>query len=273
MPGGIWQKHPRAVVRLQYRGARMKIDVSPVPLEQILCLRELYRQEMNCQIVHDSLPGRGFGNLYLIRANGRVAGYGFVMGYQDEPKDMIREFYVLPEYRASALAMFIQLIAASKATRVMAQTNDVLLTLMLFDCASQITSDTILFHDDFPTRLAIPGAALRAATSADQDLVFPHKVEPVGEWVLESGGAIVATGGIACHYNPPYGDLYMEVHEPCRRRGFGSYLIQELKRVCYEMGRNPAARCNASNAASRATLQKAGLLPCARLLSGTIGAA
>jgi hypothetical protein len=55
----------------------MTIDVSPVPLEDVLPLRELYRHEMNCQIVHDSLPGRGFGNLFLIRADGCVAGYAF----------------------------------------------------------------------------------------------------------------------------------------------------------------------------------------------------
>jgi hypothetical protein len=48
----------------------------------------------------------------------------------------------------------------------------------------------------------------------------------------------------------------------------GTYQIQELKRVSYEMGRIPAARCNIKNVASRATLQKAGLLPCARILSG-----
>ena len=46
----------------------MKIDVAQVPLEEILPLRELYRQEMNCQIVHDSLPERGFGNLYLLHS-------------------------------------------------------------------------------------------------------------------------------------------------------------------------------------------------------------
>ena len=62
----------------------------------------------------------------------------------------------------------------------------------------------------------------------------------------------------------------MEVAEPFRRRGYGGYLVQELKRVCYEGGRVPAARCNASNTASRATLQKAGLMPCARMLSGVI---
>ncbi len=64
----------------------------------------------------------------------------------------------------------------------------------------------------------------------------------------------------------------MEVAKPFRRRGFGSYLIQELKRVCYEMGRIPAARCGVSNSASRATLQKAGMIPCARVLTGVIPA-
>jgi hypothetical protein len=71
----------------------VKIDVSPVPLEEALPLRERYRREMNCQIVHDSLPGRGFGDMFLIRADDRVAGYGFVMGYRGEPKDMIQEFH------------------------------------------------------------------------------------------------------------------------------------------------------------------------------------
>ena len=62
----------------------------------------------------------------------------------------------------------------------------------------------------------------------------------------------------------------MEMAEPLRRRGYGSYLIQELKRVAYEMGKVPAARCNVTNAASRATLQKAGMLPCARVLTGVL---
>ena len=55
----------------------------------------------------------------------------------------------------------------------------------------------------------------------------------------------------------------MEVDERFWRRGYGSFLVQELKRTCYEMGRIPAARCNVTNTASRATLQKAGFLPCA----------
>jgi len=98
--------------------------------------------------------------------------------------------------------------------------------------------------------------------------MFPHKHEGIGDWVVEARGAVVATGGFLCHYNPPYDDIFMEVAEPERRRGFGSYLVQEVKRVCYEAGKKPAARCNPANIASRLTLQKAGLLPCGRLLAG-----
>jgi GNAT superfamily N-acetyltransferase len=252
---------------------RVTIDVLPVPLEEILPLRELYRQELNCQIVHDSLPRRGFGNLFILRFDGRLAGYGFVMGYQGELKDMIREFYVLPGYRGHALPLFRRLIDVSQARRVMCQTNDVLLTLMLYDCASEIQSDTVVFHDAVTTALTVPDATFRPVDDDDKARIFEHKVEPVGEWLIEVDAKIVATGGIATHYNPPYGDLFMEVDEPYRRRGYGSYLIQELKRTAYEIGKIPAARCDVANAASRATLQNAGLFPCARLLSGVLSPA
>jgi len=62
----------------------------------------------------------------------------------------------------------------------------------------------------------------------------------------------------------------MEVAEPFRRKGFGSYLVQELKRICYERGSIPAARCNPENIASRKTLQKAGFVPYAHMLTGKL---
>ena len=83
-------------------------------------------------------------------------------------------------------------------------------------------------------------------------------------------GETVATGGVLFHYNAPYGDIYMEVAEPFRRRGLGAFLVQELKRVTYELGSIPCARCSPENVASRRTLQKAGLVPFAHILNGTI---
>jgi RimJ/RimL family protein N-acetyltransferase len=43
-----------------------------------------------------------------------------------------------------------------------------------------------------------------------------------------------------------------------------------LKRLAYELGAIPGARCNPGNIASRQTLQKAGFVPCAHILDGTI---
>ena len=58
----------------------MTIDVSLAPPEEILTLRDLYRKEMNCQIVRDSWHGRGWTDSYLLRLNERVVGYGLVVG-------------------------------------------------------------------------------------------------------------------------------------------------------------------------------------------------
>jgi GNAT superfamily N-acetyltransferase len=246
----------------------VEIQVLRVGPEEVTPLRELYRKQMNCQIVHDSFPRRGLSDPYLILVGGRAAGYGTVANRH--PKGAVDEFFALPEYRAVALPMFQQLLAESKATKIRAQTNDRLMLLMLYDCARSITSDTILFEDAVTSHLTCPNGVLRKTAEAGALPVFEHHGEPVGDWMIESEGVVVATGGALFHYNPPYGDLYMEVSEPYRRRGFGSYLIQELKRICYEMGKVPAARCSVTNTASRKTLEKAGLLPCARVLMGRV---
>ena len=247
------------------------IDVVEVPLDAILALREEYRREMNCQIVHDSWHERGFTNSYLLRMDGKTAGYGSVGGPPREARDIVKEFFVLPAWRGSALRLFRELVAASGARTIHAQTNDVLLTLMLFDCATDLASETILFADAFATsHVAPPGATLRPVSQADRDAVFTHTVEPVGDWGLELDHELVATGGIFYHYNPPYGDIYMEVARPYQRRGLATYLVQELKRLCRETGHVPAARCGSGNRASRRTLERAGMLPCARIVRGRL---
>jgi ribosomal protein S18 acetylase RimI-like enzyme len=72
------------------------------------------------------------------------------------------------------------------------------------------------------------------------------------------------------NYNKPYADIYMEVKPSFRRRGFGSLMVQELKKIIYQIGRVPAARCNINNSISKATLLKAGFKVCGAILKGYI---
>jgi GNAT superfamily N-acetyltransferase len=241
-------------------------------LEELRSWRDLYRHEMNCQIVCDSLHARpGWTQEYWLLLGDIRVGYGsVVLGGPWEGNPTLFEFYVLPGYRSRVFALFETLLAASGVGKIHAQSNDVLLTAMLHTFAHDITSEAILYHDRVATSLAPNGALLRIASAADVargGLAF--EISP-GEWLIESNGEIAAKGGVLFHYNRPYGDIYMEVAEPFRRRGLGSYLVQELKRVCYAQGSVPAARCNRDNIASRNTLQKAGFVPCGHRLNGSV---
>ena len=104
----------------------------------------------------------------------------------------------------------------------------------------------------------------------DDDQIFDHHGEPKGDYLIEVNGEIVATGGFLLHYNKPFADLYMEVNEQHRKKGFGSFLLQEVKKECYLNGRLPAARCNITNPASKATLLRAGLKVVGYMLKGDV---
>ena len=170
------------------------------------------------------------------------------------------EFHTLPQRRADALPMFREVLTVSGATHMEAQTNMPLMVKMLYDCATGISHENILFEDGPATNLSCPGGVFRRRTAGEDG--------PEGDWVVEMNGEVVAAGGVLYHYNPPYGDIYMAVVPGARRQGVGSYLVQELRRVCREAGKSPAARCDPDNESSSRTLQRGGLLPCGRLLAG-----
>jgi GNAT superfamily N-acetyltransferase len=250
----------------------MPITAAPKTFEEIAPWRDLYRQEMNCQIIHDSLHTRaGWTHEYLARVDDVVAGYGSVAvagPWKDQPA--IYEFYVLPQYRHRLFDLFAALVAAAGVTAIETQTNDVILASLLHALAPSVTCESILFHDHATTSLVAPGAVVRLATSSDASAITAAELDLEAKWVLTENGVIAGTGGILFHYNRPFGDIYMAIAEPFRRRGLGTFLVQELKAICYQQGSVPAARCRAANLASRKTLQKAGFVPCGNLILGNV---
>jgi len=243
-----------------------------VELQEIQRMRDVYRHEMNCQIIHDSIhPRPGWSHEYLLTQDGTKVGYGSVAvagPWQAEPT--VYEFFVLPQHRGRMFDFFIALIKASGAAVIETQSNDFLLTVMLHTFAPTVSSESILFHDKLTTAHALPDAHFRRVTPDDAPQIAQHELDPGASWVVECEGVVAAAGDILFHYNRPFGDIYMKVAEPFRRRGLGTYLVQELKRVCYEGGSVPAARCSPKNIASRQTLQKAGFVPCGHILKGTL---
>jgi GNAT superfamily N-acetyltransferase len=250
----------------------MSVTATATSADYILPLREQYRQEMNCQIVHDSVHRRtGWTTSYRLDVDGVTAGFGgMAIGGPWTDKPTIFELFVLPPHRSQAFDLFETLLTTSGARFMVIQSNDPLLPVMLHTYARDIQSQAIVFHDRLTTTLPSMGSVMHCTMPEHQVRECIEARQGGPEWRLELNGETVGTGGILFHYNRPYGDIYMDVAEPHRGRGFGSYLVQELKRAAYALGGIPAARCGQQNVASRKTLRKAGLAPYANILTGSI---
>jgi GNAT superfamily N-acetyltransferase len=248
----------------------MSLDVIKTDLKDILYLRNLFLQENNFQIRYNSRHERGWSDSYLIIHNQVKIGYGSVAGYDNTAnRDTVFEFYIIPSFRNFSSTAFLKLLQVSKSTIIECQSNDILLTTMLYQYCHKISPTTVLLGEHITTDLKADKVLFRKRN--ENEVIFEHRVEPVGNYVLELNNEVVATGGFFLHYNMPFADLYMEVKEDCRRKGLGSFLIQELKKHCYLSGRVPAARTGIDNVASKATLIKAGLKITGFVLSGAIG--
>ena len=237
-------------------------------LEDIQPLRALFLQESNFQVRYNACHERGWTDSYLLTLDGAEAGYGSIKGQEIAGRDTVFEFFLVPALRRHSRPAFAELLAVASPTYIECQSNDPLLSTMLFEFARDINADTVLFADQTATALSVPGAVVRPRRKDDR--CFEHRDELLGDYVLVVGEEIVAIGGFLTHYNPPFADLYMEVRQDCRGRGYASFILQEVKKVCYLAGRVPAARCSIRNQASRGALLRAGMKVCGFMLRGHV---
>lgn len=118
----------------------MAIAVRPSRLSEISPLREHYRQEMNCQIIHDSIHARpGWTREYSLDLDGAPVGYGSLAvdgPWRDAPA--LYEFYVRPKYRMRMFALFENLLTACEPKIIETQSNAPMLTAMLHTFARNV---------------------------------------------------------------------------------------------------------------------------------------
>src|SRR6266853_1015676 len=168
----------------------MELSAQQTTFEEIESWRDLYRQELNCQIIHDSIHSRpGWTLEYFLRADRAPVGYGSIAvagPWKDKPT--LYEFYVLPHYRSFLFDLFSVLLSASGANWIETQSNDSVLTAMLHTFAHEVVSESILFHDKLTTALAPAEALFRRATALD-DLEIPAD-QLSSHGVVEVGGAV-----------------------------------------------------------------------------------
>lgn len=243
----------------------MKIVVVKSTQEDIAAQRSLFLQEGNFQFIHNKCHSYGWADVYTCKLNEVPVGYGAIWGIKNrQDRDTIFEFYLLPEYRKWANLFYKELISVSGAVYGECQTNDSLLRNMFFEHCKNIEAEAILFEDSIETSFVLSDVVLMSALPGDNPNDCSYQLMLKDE--------VVATGGLMLNYNLPYADIYYETKASHRGKGLGSFLVQELKKEAYKMGRVPAARCNIRNTISKAALLKSGFRICGHLLNGTVDA-
>lgn len=240
----------------------MHISATKTELATIVPMRDLFLHEFNGQYVHNKCHLYGWADTWLLQIDDQPVGYGSVWGKENRAdRDSIFEFYLLPDHRRWARDGFAALRDAAKTPFMECQSNDGLITSMLYEHARSIYAEAILFEDHHATQWPLGNRQWQAATSDN-----PNDVP----FQLTEAGETIATGGLMLNYNKPYADLYYEVAENHRRRGLGALMVQELKKAAYDLHRIPAARCNINNPISKATLLKGGFNVCGYILQGEL---
>ncbi|HEY0741567.1 MAG TPA: GNAT family N-acetyltransferase [Chryseosolibacter sp.] len=238
------------------------LKVSKIPHSTIAHLREAFLKESNIQFIFDKCHRYGWADTYAFTSNESVVGYGSVWGkVKRNERDSIVEFYLIPEYRYLAESFFATFVEFSRASWIECQTNDRFLYPMFEVFAENRETEAILFEDSNETHWEMPGTWLSPREQSNPDDC---------QYVLVNDNVEIGEGGFMLNYNFPYADMYYSVSERNQGKGFGTFFVQELKRKIYKVGRVPAARCNATNEISKATLLKAGMKICGWRMVGKL---
>jgi GNAT superfamily N-acetyltransferase len=239
----------------------MEFDIIKVQEADIEPYRRLFLSEAKFQFIYNKCHSAGWVDVYLFKSNEISIGYGAVWGKDKrEERDTICEFFLDQPSKAYSRQIFKKFIETVGAGFVECQTNDILLAGMAFELAKNINAEAILFETAFDTAFTIDGAQFVKSLKADEWNAYS----------IQKAGEVVATGGFIWNYNFPYIDIYYEVRENFRKQGYGTLIMQELKKEAYRLGRIPAARCNVNNEASKATLLKAGMRVCGYIIIGDL---
>jgi GNAT superfamily N-acetyltransferase len=250
----------------------MDFIVTKVPLKDLGDLRSEFLAEIDIQFIYDKCHLYGWADTYLFTTNGSPVGYGSVWGKEErEDRDSIFEYYFKPGFRRHSHDLFQKFIDTSGVAFIECQSNDPFLSEVFFEFATDIYVENILFEDDFDSSLSIDGVQIQASPASGVNSTPGASDNRFDKpFVLKLDGKIVASGGLMLNYNFPYADIYYGVEEEHRRKGYGSFFVQELKKEAYRMGRVPAARTGVGNIISKHTMMKAGLKPCGWRLGGNV---
>jgi len=212
----------------------------------------------------------GTSKCYQIIHDKKLVGHFFV----DANKTLV-QFHVIKEYYTSRTEIFEYIIKSKKVRSADVSTKELEYLALCLDNQKSVEVHTYLFDDNQKITQELNGfskSTFRLANKDDIDTIkincdvaydgyYEDLIENDNLFVLYNESCLLGIGEFrVITSNEQYGDIGVVVAEEYRRRGIGTFIINQLKEHCYNKELQPLACCEVENIASRNTMEKAGFI-------------
>ncbi|MBY9007701.1 MAG: GNAT family N-acetyltransferase [Candidatus Lokiarchaeota archaeon] len=208
---------------------------------------------------------------YLIRNKQVDIGYCIVSNV-----NIILEFFLIDEYIPICEDIFKIILKKLIISKAYCKSFDHLFLKCCITYHKSIKLYGVLFRDMINRAIKLPHPDLRSRLGEIQDF---SEISLFKEGVFENDGELrkylyskklfvflihneITGYGIFSRTikNRPDFDIGMAVHPKFRKKGYGSYIINNIKNFCLKNNWRPTCGCIIDNIGSRRTLEKAGFI-------------
>jgi len=197
-------------------------------------------------------------------------------------KGCLVQFHVTAERRVEVEAIFGRVLDGGLVKDAVASTKDPAFLSLCLDRHKDLEIDCYLFKKAMKDRPAAAGPrapGFRLAGSADIadirqrcepafDGYYEELVSMDGLFTANDERGLLGIGELRVlpSHGRRFADIGVQVAEGFRGEGIGTDIVRDLAEACAQRGLEPLCCCNASNAASKRIIEKAGFAAAHRLV-------
>jgi GNAT superfamily N-acetyltransferase len=217
---------------------------------------------------------------FEISNGAQVLGYAVV---NDE--NQLLNFFLHPQFMSHGVDILSQFLKAHKIGQAVLGTNNPVAMTMALQLQQKVIPHTYLFHDAFDGIAAKTEGTFGAAEVGElNDLIefYHYAIGAPKDWLQNYLGDLLAKGEVYAlkngeHYlgacevrssqtNDRVADVGMVVSPDHRRKGLGTYLLGQAKRIAKENKKQAICSCEVDNLGSKKSIEKNGFVSMHQML-------
>lgn len=218
-----------------------------------------------------------------IRDADKLIGYTCV-----DDKNELLQFYIIPKYLSEGVAIFKKYIEETGIKKGIVATNNPIYLSIALSTIKDIELHTYLFRENHAVTIEEKEGVLRECQKEDIERIVAfcyYSIEAPIDWLKAYISGLVEKGEIfvfekedeiigICEVRksktaPKFADIGMIVSPDYRKKGYGTFLLNQAKQIAKEWKKEPICSCEKDNTGSFKSISNCGFVSMHQLFSIT----